>query len=121
MLRVANLIDELLDDCPAIDRPAACIRLGDDYIPIFTQFCDRIADIRQAVVLPIAAIAAGYLSAALNEVPRHAGRREVVPVVPLPAEFVHGGADGQRSIGDAAGNDEAGAVRQRFGDQASAE
>ena len=66
-------------------------------------------------------VAAGGLRPALDHVPGHHRAGQGVPVVPLPAVVPRGRAQGQRRVGDPAGDDDVGTTGQGLGNAPPAE
>ena len=102
MPRIANFVHELLDNGTAANGAAGAGGLSDDAVAIGGQFGNRIADIGKFILGPIDTVAAGGLSAALDQMARYARGSQLVPVVPLPAEMRHRRTDCERCISHAA-------------------
>src|SRR6185369_11520087 len=68
-----------------------------------------------------AVVAAGGLGAALDDVAGGDGAGEAIPVVALPGEAPRGRPHDQGGVGDAPGDDDVGAARERLGDAPAAQ
>ena len=120
--RIADLVDELLLHGGRGHGAAGPGRLRDRAAAMAVDLGDGEADVgRAGEVEPVGGDAAGDLRAALQEVAGDGGAGEAVPIVVAPAELVHAGPDHERGIGDAAGDHDIGAGRQRRHDPPAAE
>ena len=107
---------------PTETQPAGAGVLGDDERAVLVHLGDGEAERPRPVdLLEEAVVAAGGLRAALDDVAGGDGAREPVPVVARPAEAPRRRADHQRRVGDAPGDDDVGAARERLGDAPAAE
>ncbi len=103
--RIADLVDELLGHGLHRHAAPAARGLGDREAAVVADFGDRIPHVGQADFGPPGGKhAARALGAALDQMPCHRGRREPVPVAPVPAEFVDCRPQRERSVGNATGN-----------------
>ena len=115
MHRIADFIDQLLGKRGHADSALGAGRFGDRQLPGFAEFRDGIAHVGQRQFFrPVRKHPARGLGTAFDEMPRHRGRRQPVPIVPGPPEFPHRRSHAQRSIGTAAGDDDAGLLPECF-------
>jgi len=96
-------------------RPRRAGVLGEAESTVGLRFDNGIADVLQMRNrFPIhLAVSTGRLRAALNRVSRDGAGGEPVPIVGLPSELVNHGREGKARVGDAAGDDDLRAFRQR--------
>jgi len=66
-------------------------------------------------------VATGALCAALDDMPGHHARRQLVPVVARPAKAPRSGAQGERRVGDARADHQVGPAFERGGDPPAAQ
>ena len=120
--RIGNLVEKLLGDGADRHQAAGVRRLGDDRRAIGPAFGDRVADIRiVADFTPVGEDPAARLGAAFEHMTDQRSRGEEIVLLRPPTEFVNEGAEAERAVDDAAGDDEVGAQRQRAGNREGAE
>ena len=120
--RIGNLVDKLLGDGADRYQPAGARRLGDDRRAIGPAFGDRVADIRiVADFAPVGEDPAARLGAAFEDMADQRSRGEEIVLFRPPAEFMDERAEAERTVDDAAGDDDVGAQRQRASDREGAE
>ncbi len=95
----------------------------DDRRPVGADARDRVRKVpRMRNGPPVArVVAAETLARAFEEVADEDARGQPVPVVEAPAVLVHERREEQRCVGDAAGDDDVGALRERVDDRARTE
>ncbi len=123
VLRIAELVEQLLLDDIGMHAAAGSRMLGDDERTVGLGFHDGVSDIRQVRnILPIdLRVAAGRLRAALDDVAGNSSRGKLVPIPLAPAEPMDHRGKRQRCIGAAPGDHHLRARRQSLREGKSAD
>ena len=122
MGRIADLVDELLGHGFGRNQAPGRGCFGDDDLSRLRNLGDRVTQIvERKPRRPTGKHASTDLRTALDEMPGHGGSGQPVPIGPVPAEFVDRGADRQRSIRNATGDDDSCPLRQAHHDAACPE
>ncbi len=120
---VVDLVEELVADRVEADPASRCLRLRDHRAAVGLDLRDRIGEVPRARDGPpvAAEVPARGLAGALEQVADEDARGEAVPVLERPAVLVHERPEEEGGVGDATGDDDVGALRERVGDRARAE
>ena len=120
---VVHLVEQLVAQGVGRDAAAGAGRLPDGGAAVGRHIRDRVGEIpRMGECPPVAGVvAAEALARALEQVPDHDARGQAVPVVPRPTVLVRERREEERRVGDAPGDDDVGALRERVGDRARTE
>lgn len=108
-LRVAHFVEKLFFDTLHVNTPAGAVVFGDDELAARPGLNDRKADashVGDRVPLELAVAARG-LSPAFDDVAGDRSGRDQVPLIELPAKFVHQRSKRQARIGQPAADDDA--------------
>ncbi len=111
-----DFVQQLLGAGGAGHVAARTGHLGDLDAAVLADHGEREAQPRQAwYVLDagVGEVAAAHLAGAFEQVPGQRALAQALPVVHRPAEGVDGRREHQRRVGDTAGDDDVGALRQR--------
>ena len=102
---IADFINQLFRHGTCRHAASRVFGLGDDTRPIIAHRDNRVSYIgeRQRIV-PVGIHASADLCPAFDEMPRHRGCCKLAPVIPRPAEFMYGGSDRQRGVGNTPGH-----------------
>ena len=116
-MRVAEFVEKLFFNDVGVNASTGARVFGDSERAVGFHFDDGVADgghvgNRLPVYL---AVASGALRAAFDDVAGDRSRREFVPVVGLPAEFVNHGSEREGGVGGAACDDHIRAGVERLG------
>ena len=115
---VVQLVQQLLFHRALVDAAAGACGLGDGAVAVGVDLGNGVAQRGQAghiFVAGVGKVAAGDLRAAFEQMARHGGAGQAVPVVGRPAVVRHGRAQHQRWVGHAAADHDVGPGAQRIG------
>ena len=117
------LVQQLVTHRVEADAPAGILRLRDDGGAVGLDLRDRVRQVPRMRDRPpfAAVVAARDLAGALEQVPDERAGREAIPVVPLPAVGVRGGAEEQRRVCHSTRDHDVGAAVERVHDRVRAQ